>query len=314
MTSRPARPRARTLTPSGTRLRRRSARGVRIPLPAARVYRLGSAGGGARPMPRTVVWQHGQYRVIDDGHRARTNVLTTVEETLVLVPATIVQLISRALATRVRQCWGCLPSWFRLQVAVEDWWKGYRQLFPTLEHMAFNVAAVLHPTKRIWLYTVLRGLPFGLGAAVNQFNRVPALLSAAARRLLFILAAHYVDDNSVTELADLRGHGRQAFIELADMFGVALSEKKRQAPACMPVLLGLLNDLSRIATDAQVGVAPVPELRSEFLHEVSDCLAKSCLSPAQASHLRWGGHLARHGNWRSPVPGRFVRVVRPPVL
>ena len=79
------------------------------------------------------------------------------------------------------------------------------------------------PVERRWLYVVLRGLPFGLGAAVSQFNRVPAVLTAAARRMLFIMCAHYVDDNGILELTGLRGDGPAAFQRLYRLAWVQLS-------------------------------------------------------------------------------------------
>ena len=161
--------------------------------------------GGFRPLPRHLVWQHGKWRPIDDGKRAGTNALSNVEETLVNVPSIILLLIIKMLQTLIHGVDNVIPEWADVSAAVEDWWKGYRQLFPSLKHMAFNVIALLDPKARQWKYAVLRGLPFGLGAAVNQFNRVPALLTAAARRLLYIMSAHYVDDNAIVDFTALRG-------------------------------------------------------------------------------------------------------------
>ena len=103
--------------------------------------------GGCRPLPIHVIQQHDEWRTIDDGKRSRTNPLSTVSETIVNIPATITILITSALAVTLNSAFGKIPGRFHVQAAVEDWWKGYRQLFPARKHMAHNVIAVLHPQK-----------------------------------------------------------------------------------------------------------------------------------------------------------------------
>ena len=105
---------------------------------------------------------------------------------------------------------------------------------PSKAHSGLNVAAVLDPTTKQWRYTLLYGLAFGLGTAVNQFNRVPALLTAVARRLLYLLASHYVHDNVIAELLCLTGHGPRMFTKLADMMGIGFADNKsaKSHPSC----------------------------------------------------------------------------------
>eukprot|EP00959_Pyramimonas_sp_CCMP1952_P458540 9476787-Pyramimonas_sp.AAC.1 len=169
--------------------------GLADPFVTRRELDLRFGPGGYRPLPRHAIWQGDKWRLIDDGKRARTNALSFLSETLVTIPPELPLLIARALALQVSQDGHSLPEWFQVVASVEDWWKGYRQLFPTRRDMGVVVVALLHPTTHECLYSVLRGLPFGLGSAVNQFNRVPLLLTAAARRLLYVMGGHYVDDN-----------------------------------------------------------------------------------------------------------------------
>ena len=53
------------------------------------------------------------------------------------------------------------------------------------------------------VYHRLFGLPLGVGSVVNQFNRMPMLLTAFNRRVLCKLDAHYFDDNIVLEIVAL---------------------------------------------------------------------------------------------------------------
>ena len=119
------------------------------------------------------------------------SVLCPPEFTLVLLKSLLLALMKAA---------GGVPAWFKPKVSLEDWWKGFRQLFPSREHMGLAVVAVMDPTSRAWAYVQLRGLPFGLGSAVNQFTRMAVLLTALNRRLLLLLTGHYADDSPAVEL------------------------------------------------------------------------------------------------------------------
>eukprot|EP00974_Lingulodinium_polyedra_P080051 7752805-Lingulodinium_polyedra.AAC.1 len=61
-------------------------------------------------------------------------------------------MIIKAIGMRLLQTGGRLPEWFGFEGAVEDWTKGYRQLFPTVRQMRYNIVAVLRPQKREWLF------------------------------------------------------------------------------------------------------------------------------------------------------------------
>ena len=124
--------------------------------------------GNWRPLIRHVIWQAGKWRPIDDGKRSRTNALARVKETVVCIPPEFLIILLRYLAISFIKRTGSLPRWFQPRVSLDDWWKGFRQLFPTMTHMGLATVAVMCPIKRRWYYTVLRGLPFGVGVAVNQ--------------------------------------------------------------------------------------------------------------------------------------------------
>ena len=104
--------------------------------------------GRWRPLPRHVVWQTQKWRSIDDGKRARTNALTTVCETIVCIPPEFVPLTLRRLACILQKKSGTLPPWFQPVMSTEDWWKGCRQTFPTVQHMGLATIAVMHPRTR----------------------------------------------------------------------------------------------------------------------------------------------------------------------
>ena len=60
----------------------------------------------------------------------------------------------------------------------------------TFLHQAVNVITFGHPIWRKRAYAQMYGMPSGLSAAVNQFNRAPQLLTAVCRRLLVLVVGH----------------------------------------------------------------------------------------------------------------------------
>ena len=242
--------------------------------------------GGWRCQPRHATWQSGKYRPIDDGRRSRTNAHAVSSEALVATPSELVIIMVRALVAAILRLVPELPAWLRLMMATEDWWKGFRQLIPTLADMAVCIAAVLCPTSGEWRFAQLRGLPFGLGAAVTQFGRPAAFMTAVARRLLYIMAGHYVDDTALLELTLMTAATQRTFGDMAGLLGVRLSASKRQRFASYSQFLGHTHDLGRMWTDAAVVYGPKPGLREKICAEIADIISCGRLSSGRAAKLR----------------------------
>ena len=193
-----------------------------------------------------------------------------MRETVVHIPHTLPALVAKAISRGALQhpsSGGVVPSWCAFDVSIEDWAKGYRQVFPTQHQMRFNAAACLHPRTHQWLFALLRGLPFGLASAVNQFARCAALLTAFCRRLLLILCGHYVDDNVIVEIIVLMGHAHKGFRAAAECMGIALSDKKRQTHSTAATFLGCLFDFSTHLTDHATTCEPKLYARENIIDE-----------------------------------------------
>ena len=67
---------------------------------------------------------------------------------------------------------GYIPEWFVPRASAEDWWKGFRQLFPARDEMGLAVVALRHSRTYEWLYPCLRGLPFGTSLAAWPRSRL----------------------------------------------------------------------------------------------------------------------------------------------
>ena len=234
--------------------------GLTEPLQDRRYFDRKYGRGGWRPQPRHAIMQAGDYRPIDDGRRSHTNAHSYLREALVCVPGEIIIVIVRAMVAALTLLCGIVPAWFVPMMFVEDWWKGFRQIFPTEEDMAVAITAVQEPTTAEWLYAQLRGVPFGLGTAVNQFGRPAALLTAAARRLLYLILGHYADDTGAVDSGRQSRMAKRDFEEMAEIMGIRLSTKTPMRAATMADFLGHAHDMSRVRTDehclwSQVGHA-----------------------------------------------------------
>ena len=243
--------------------------------------------GRWRPLPRHVIWQSGKWRPIDDGKRSKTNAFTTMCESTVSIPPEFLLVLLRAVALAFTRLTGDLPAWaVGLRFATEDWWKGFRQVAPSERDRGLAVVALQDPTSGKWLYSVLNGLPFGLGAAFNQFSRLPQLISAIARRGLYLLSGHYVDDNVLLEVGHVGGDAQRSFCRLVEMMGILLSPSKKQPTTTMAGFLGHDHDLTRIIADGAAIYSPKAATREKMEELIEQAFARQQLSSGAAAKLR----------------------------
>ena len=253
--------------------------------------------GRWRPLPRHVIEQGGKYRPIDDGRRAGHNSAASMRETITCQTSEFVVLAAKSLIHRLAQlqveaaipdqqclpqCW---PDWLELVVGVEDMWKGFRQNHATQADRALCVITYVTPQGRR-RYHQLYGLPFGLGAVANQFNRAPLLFTAVLRRCLGLAAAHYFDDNATLDLRIHAAMSKTMVVRTFGFFGVKLSTDKRKKMQCIQSFLGLLNDMSRMRDEHCIGYGCKASTRAKALRLLRTAIDQDYLSPAQASKIR----------------------------
>ena len=128
-----------------------------------------------------------------------------------------------------------------------------RQNHPTKEDERFCVITFVHPETRQRIYSRLRGLPFGMGSVVNQFNRFPHFQTAVKRRLLGLLVCHYFDDELTCEIGCLAQQSYRLGARLSSLWGIIYSEEKRQHMSSMTDFLCNQYDWSRFAQDLAAG-------------------------------------------------------------
>ena len=87
-------------------------------------------------------------------------------------------------------------------------------------------------------------MPFGLKAAVLQFNRVSALVTALAGRVLGIPCLGFYDDIKHSKLLASVPSARDSFTDLITWLGLITDPKKAQGPTAFLKFLCTLEDAS----------------------------------------------------------------------
>ena len=185
-------------------------------------------GGGWRPLPRHIVFQDGKERPIDDGKANSINRAAHMGETIVNQSGEFLALTIKAFLQSLAKARGwdahalqvSWPTWLMFTAGLEDMWKGYRQNFATSADKVFCVITFVHPGTHKRVYAQCHGLPFGVASVVNQFNRMPMLLTAVCRRILLLMQGHYFDDNVTIELARIAPVSKTQFTRLGEYFGI----------------------------------------------------------------------------------------------
>eukprot|EP00971_Amphidinium_carterae_P325633 6456003-Amphidinium_carterae.1 len=150
-------------------------------------------------MRRRAIWQHGaaKWRMIDNAKTSGHNDITQMQETIVTATFDTPILVLRRLRARHGPLHPLLPL-----LGSEDIEDAYRKIPVLRAHQRFSVVACRQPSDHGsgLQYGVLSSMAFGLKAAVVNFNRVPAILIAALRRLFGVLVWHFFDDTGYFQM------------------------------------------------------------------------------------------------------------------
>ena len=96
-------------------------------------------------------------------------------------------------------------------------------------------------------FAILHARPYGLGTAVLNFNRLPALTSAFARRAFGAAVTHYFDDTGILDLSSGAGLAQEAVVNIAAAIGIRLDPVKQQPMNVQRIFLGVLLNFAGFA-------------------------------------------------------------------
>ena len=165
-------------------------------------------------------------------------------------------------------------------------WKAFRQIpiHPSVQNLLVVCFWNRHTSR--WVYGLAHALPFGLSGAVINFNRLPSLLAAIARRWLAIPVQHFFDDFRIIDMKSSNGSAFRWFSKLVQLIGVRFDSTKDQLPTTTLPLLGNLEHYGNAGATECFLVEAKPERLRALEEEVRTLLAKKSCSRSVARTLR----------------------------
>ena len=204
--------------------------------------------GKWRCLGRSAIKQKGKWRCIDNGKRSKHNRATTMHERITCGRADFPATIAREFAKRHQQP-GIRKRMrpFRMRHGTDDIKAAYRHV-PTKQPQ-YTCVAVWNEDEGRVSYCDVPGHNFGLKSAVVNFYRFPELATIAARRLLWTVAEHYVDDFDTAEPEYANCSGQHSLADLCGdtFFGFPFDDSKHDSMDESNEYLGVVTDFSRIA-------------------------------------------------------------------
>lgn len=242
------------------------------------------------PVERFMVRQpSGKLRCIDNGKKYGHNKASKLLETIFtvgldFVPAAVKLLVLLILSI----CSEDEIDWFlqSIEVGLIDLLDAYRYVPVEPDQARFSIAAVWHIKEKCWKFLQLLGHAFGLAAAVNNFNRKPALMVAASRRMLGLLCSSYFDDFTIIDFSASDGQGQKHMAELFAMYGAIMSPEKMMPMAKQRIILGQTVNLHHVMDEGEVVLEAKPLAKEEICAELQEMAKMQAIPSARASKVR----------------------------
>jgi len=255
--------------------------------------------GQWRPLIRFAVWQAGagKWRVIDNGRTALHNDAMSTGER---IHTTSIDM-GVAVIRKLRELLGVpLVGPKAVRSSTQDMKKAFRQIPIKEDDQQFHIIAIYSHVAGQWVFGELKGLAFGLGAAVLEFNRIPIYLAALARRWLAIPVLNFYDDFRIVDVEDSQASGDHMFERLIGWTGWWLDPDKHQGPAPEIKFLGTIEDASGALAPDAVRLHATEERRTTLLSEVTAARSTGICQPGDAAHIV--GKLIHYG---ASLPGKL---------
>ena len=198
-----------------------------------------------------------------------------------------------------------LPVWYNPGMALEDLPDAYKgcPIYPP--HARYCAVPVWDPKAKKWLFALSRTLLFGLLAAVNAFNRLPTLATAASRRFFAAMTAAFFDDSLIVDSDSSRGSGVRSSNFIYHATGTPPSICKSVPWGQHRVWLGIAAEVVRDTGKATVQAkdANVLKLDKALEKAIDDRWLDSASASKARGQAVWTGSWAagrcgRVGGWR----------------
>ena len=124
----------------------------------------------------------------------------------------------------------------------------------------------------------MKGCPFGLGSVVLTFNRYPALVVAASRRLFGLLRGAYFDDNILVDVAGSAEHASQLLTDLFTTLGTPPKPGKHFPPSQYRNFLGTVAEVAAAGSEGIAVVKPKNASRAAVVADLDEAISAGKLS------------------------------------
>ena len=265
--------------------------------------------GRWRFIPRFLLWQKLKSRLIDDAKRGGQNDSSSAGETIFTISVDWLGESVSAMCLAVAAVWGglrsesltesvlaSLPDWFCPMLGLDDLPDAYRGCPVREADRPGCVVAFWDGTCGAWRFAESRALLFGLGAAVQAFNRLPTLVVATARRMLGACAGAYFDDIAVVGCASGSASDQKALHTLLATLGSPATPEKRAWMAQHRQWLGTACNLTEVTSTGLLYIKPKESAVEQVVDGVGCAVRKLSLAKAEAAKLRgqvgWTGSLS----------------------
>ena len=249
-----------------------------------------------RPLERFLIRQaDNKLRVIDNARKTGHNAVTSMCETI----TTVLQ----QLAVQTVDDLAEVP-WFQPRVGTDDLPDAYRGLPVSPDQQGYSIIAICHPETG-WGFLELWGLAFGLQSAVTNFNRLPLLGIAGARRILYSLSSSYFDDELSLEIVKDHDVSQRGLQLLFRCLGAAPQASKTFVSSDNRVYLGSSIHVGDVCQSGFVRVQPKATTTQKVLDFLVEALHTGFLDADTAGKLRgdlqWmfthcSGHVGKFAN------------------
>ncbi|MCP3913923.1 MAG: hypothetical protein GY711_00025, partial [bacterium] len=186
-----------------------------------------------------------------------------------------------------------------------DFSSAYRSCPVAPDHLDF--AQVLVALRGQVSRSVQWAMPFGAVAAVYAWDRLAALVTAAACRGLVLAVNRYVDDLFFVDFADTAVASRQRLFALAERLGLVLAVEKTPEPSVSLEILGVFVDVSE---PGHVVLSLVQAKVELWLLVIDDAVLHRRLSPRECERLVGRLSFAVGAVWGPCVRSRLVALYR----
>lgn len=129
------------------------------------------------------------------------------------------------------------------------------------------------------------GHPFGIGAAVTNYNRGAEFATHVTRILWYVLMVHFYDDALIMGFSTERGWAQYCYRQFQGVLGTRLDSNKAQLMASRVAYIGVVLDFQHALGKGSMQILPKEGRLPSIAKSIEQILASNQLKASDASSL-----------------------------